>query len=146
MNGMVAAGHPLTAEAGARVRRGGGNAVDAAIAAMLTSWVAEPLLTGPGAGGYMLVAGAGERETLLDFFVAAPGYGGSGEPGELEAVEVSFGDATQIFNVGAASVGTYGTPAGIEEAARRWGTMALADLAAPAAPQARGSVALQPPP
>ena len=57
--GMVAAGHPLTAEAGARVLREGGNAVDAAIAAMLVSWVAEPLLTGPGAGGYMLVAGAG---------------------------------------------------------------------------------------
>ena len=48
--GYVAAGHPLTAEAGARVLREGGNAVDAAIAAMLTSWVAEPLLTGPGAG------------------------------------------------------------------------------------------------
>src|SRR5437763_1551035 len=142
MNGMVAAGHPLTAETGARVLREGGNAVDAAIAAMLTSWVAEPLLTGPGAGGYMLVAGAGERETLLDFFVAAPGYGGRDEPGELEAVEVSFGDATQVFNVGAASAGTYGTPAGIEEAARRWGTVSLVELAAPAARHAREGVPL----
>src|SRR5919206_1258801 len=114
--GICAAGHPLTAEAGAGVLREGGNAVDAAIAAMLTSWVAEPLLTGPGAGGYMLVAGAGEQETLLDFFVAAPGFGSSGGRCELEAVEVSFGDATQVFNVGPASVGTYGNPAGIEEA------------------------------
>ena len=57
--GVVAAGHPLTAEAGARVLREGGNAVDAAVAAMLTSFVAEPLLTGLGAGGYMLVAGGG---------------------------------------------------------------------------------------
>src|SRR5690242_21049165 len=96
MNGMVAAGHPLTAEAGAHVLREGGNAVDAAVAAMLTSWVAEPLLTGPGAGGYMLVTGAGEEPTLLDFFVAAPGFGATRPPGELEAVEVSFGDATQI--------------------------------------------------
>src|SRR5256885_7748220 len=129
MNGMVAAGHPLTAEAGARVLREGGNAVDAAIAAMLVSWVAEPLLTGPGAGGYMLVAGAGEDPTLLDFFVAAPGFGAGGTPGELEAVSVDFGDATQVFNVGAASVGTYGNPAGIEEAARRWGTLPLSELA-----------------
>jgi gamma-glutamyltranspeptidase/glutathione hydrolase len=140
MNGMVAAGHPLTAEAGARVLREGGNAVDGAIAAMLTSWVAEPLLTGPGAGGYMLVAGAGESETLLDFFVAAPGFGAGGPPCELEAVEVSFGDATQVFNVGAASVGAYGNPAGIEEAARRWGTVPLADLAAPAVAHARAGV------
>ena len=32
MHGAIAAGHPLTAEAGARVLREGGNAVDAAIA------------------------------------------------------------------------------------------------------------------
>src|SRR5438045_5668191 len=106
MKGIVAAGHPLTAEAGARVLREGGNAVDAAVAAMLTSWVAEPLLTGPGAGGYMLVAGAGERETLLDFFVAAPGFGSSNGHCALEAGEVSFRDATQVFNVGPASAGT----------------------------------------
>jgi gamma-glutamyltranspeptidase/glutathione hydrolase len=141
MKGMVAAGHPLTAEAGARVLREGGNAVDAAVAAMLTSWVAEPLLTGPGAGGYMLVAGAGEQETLLDFFVAAPGFGATHDHCDLTAVEVSFGDATQIFNVGPASAGTYGNPAGIEEAARRWGTVPLADLAAPAAAHARAGVA-----
>jgi gamma-glutamyltranspeptidase / glutathione hydrolase len=140
MNGMVAAGHPLTAEAGARVLREGGNAVDAAVAAMLTSWVAEPLLTGPGAGGYMLVTGAGEEPTLLDFFVAAPGFGASNEPAPLEAVEVSFGDATQVFNCGAAAVGTYGNPAGIEEAARRWGTVPLSELAAPAARHARAGV------
>src|SRR3954452_24211445 len=138
--GMVAAGHPLTAEAGARVLREGGNAVDAAVAAMLTSWVAEPLLTGPGAGGYMLVAGAGEQETLLDFFVAAPGFGATHDHCDLTAVEVSFGDATQIFNVGPASAGTYGNPAGIEEAARRWGTVPLADLAARAAAHARAGV------
>jgi gamma-glutamyltranspeptidase / glutathione hydrolase len=142
MNGMVAAGHQLTAEAGARVLREGGNAVDAAIAAMLVSWVAEPLLTGPGAGGYMLVAGAGETETLLDFFVAAPGFDAGDHHCDLEAVEVSFGDATQVFNVGAASVGTYGNPAGIEEAARRWGTVPLAELAKPAAEHARDGVPL----
>ena len=39
--GAVAAGHPLTAEAGARVLREGGNAVDAAVAAVLTSFVTD---------------------------------------------------------------------------------------------------------
>ena len=137
--GICAAGHPLTAETGAAVLREGGNAVDAAIAAMLVSWVAEPLLTGPGAGGYMLVAGAGEAPALLDFFVAAP----SGDPAaasELVAVDVSFGDANQVFHVGAAACGAYGTPAGIEAAARRWGSEPLDRLAAPAADHARNGV------
>jgi gamma-glutamyltranspeptidase/glutathione hydrolase len=143
-HGIVAAGHPLTAEAGARVLRAGGNAVDAAVAAMLVSWVAEPLLTGPGAGGYMLVAGAGEEPVLLDFFVAAPGYGAARtERAPLVPVEVDFaGDARQIFHVGASSCGTFGTPAGVDEAIRRWGSQDLARLAAPAAALARGGVVL----
>ena len=72
--------------------------------------------------------------------MAAPGFGAGDERGELEAVAVDFGDATQVFNVGAASVGAYGNPAGIEEAARRWGSVPLADLAAPAAAHARAGV------
>src|SRR3984957_998035 len=71
--GIVAAGHPLTAEAGARVLRGGGNAVDAGIGAMVTWFASEALLLALGAGGYMLVAGGGQEPALLDFFVAAPG-------------------------------------------------------------------------
>jgi gamma-glutamyltranspeptidase/glutathione hydrolase len=145
MRGVVAAGHPLTAEAGARVLREGGNAVDAAIASMLTSWVAEPLLTGPGAGGYMLVAAPGDEPVLLDFFVEAPGRGANPSRREpLEPVDVSFGDAVQVFNIGAASIGVYGNPAGICEAAQRFGTVALAELAAPAASLARHGVELTP--
>jgi gamma-glutamyltranspeptidase / glutathione hydrolase len=141
--GMVAAGHPVTAEAGARVLRAGGNAVDAAVAAVLSSWVAEPLLTGPGAGGYLLVAGAGEEPTLLDFFVEAPGRGADpADRADLLPAEVSFGDVAQVFNVGPASCGTYGTPAGLAAALERWGSMPAADLAAPAAALAREGVPL----
>ena len=71
--GVVAAGHPLSANAGADVLRAGGNAVDAALGAILTSCVCEPMLTGLGAGGYMLVAHPSRPPTLLDFFVEAPG-------------------------------------------------------------------------
>jgi gamma-glutamyltranspeptidase/glutathione hydrolase len=140
--GIVAAGHPLTAQAGVDALRAGGNAVDAAVAAMLMSWVAEPLLTGPGAGGYMLVAGAGEEPVLLDFFVAAPGFGADGSPrAPLVPVEVDFaGDARQTFHVGASSCGAFGTPAGIDAAMRRWGSLALSELAAPAATLARDGV------
>jgi gamma-glutamyltranspeptidase/glutathione hydrolase len=140
--GVVAAGHPLTAQAGARVLRAGGNAVDAAVGAMLTSFVAEPLLTGLGAGGYLMVAGGGWDPALLDFFVEAPPRAGDGSAAELRAIDVSFGDAAQVFHIGPASCGVYGTPAGACEAIARWGTVSLAELAAPAAALARAGVAL----
>jgi gamma-glutamyltranspeptidase / glutathione hydrolase len=140
--GVVAAGHPLTAQAGAQVLREGGNAVDAAVAAILTSFVAEPLLTGLGAGGHMLVAGAGLEPTVLDFFVAAPTRVGDGSEVELHGVDVSFGDAAQVFHIGPASCGVYGAPAGVCAAVRRWGTMPLAALVAPAARLAREGVVL----
>ena len=139
--GVIAAGHPLTAESGADVLRGGGNAVDAAVAAMLASFACEPLLTGLGAGGYMLVVAPGQAPVLLDFFVEAPGRGA--DPAareELIPITVSFGDAIQVFNIGAASVGTYGTPIGICEAAARFGRVPLDQLVAPAARLARDGV------
>lgn len=140
-HGVIAAGHPLTAQAGADVLWAGGNAVDAAVGAMLMSFAAEPLLTGLGAGGHMLVAGAGGRPVLLDFFVQAPARRRDGAV-ELEAVDVSFGDAVQVFYIGPASCGVYGTPAGVCAAVERWGTVPLHELAAPAARAAREGVRL----
>ncbi len=113
--GVVAAGHPLTAEAGARVLREGGNAVDAAVAAAITSFVTESPLTGLGAGGYMLVHG-GDAPIVLDFFVAAPG--GAQRRSELVPIPVYFTpESVQVFHVGPASCGIPGTPAGLVEAA-----------------------------
>ncbi|MEA2297733.1 MAG: gamma-glutamyltranspeptidase / glutathione hydrolase [Solirubrobacteraceae bacterium] len=142
-NGVVAAGHPLTARVGADVLREGGNAVDAAVAAMLAAFVAEPLLTGLGSGGYMLVAGAGREPVLLDFFVEAPGRETGQEPvTSMGPYEVDFGDAVQIFHVGPASCGAYGAPAGVCAANDRYGTRPLEELVAPAARLAREGVAL----
>ena len=107
--GVVAAGHPLTAQSGADVLRAGGNAVDAALAALMTSFMAEPLLTGLGAGGYMLVAPPGGAPVLLDFMVEAPGHGAAPEDrAPLDAVVIDFGDAVQVFHIGASSCGVYG--------------------------------------
>src|SRR6478736_3429242 len=141
--GVVAAGHPRTARAGADVLRDGGNAVDAAVAAMAVSFACAPLLTGLGAGGYMLVVAPDGSQTLLDFFVEAPGRGiDPTAHGELEPIDVSFGDAIQVFNIGEASVGTYGVPAGLCEAAARFARVPLADLVAPGARLARDGVKL----
>jgi gamma-glutamyltranspeptidase / glutathione hydrolase len=143
--GVIAAGHEVTARVGADVLRGGGNAVDAAVAAMLASFACEPLLTGPGAGGYMLVFEPEAAPVLLDFFVEAPGRGADPEArAELIPITISFGDAVQVFNIGAASVGTYGTPAGIHAAAERFGRIPLAELVAPAAELARNGIQITP--
>jgi gamma-glutamyltranspeptidase/glutathione hydrolase len=144
--GVVAAGHPRSAQAGADALRAGGNAVDAAVAAMLTAFSCEPLLTGLGAGGYMLVVEPEREPVLLDFFIEAPGRGADvGSRAELVPVSVSFGDAVQVFNIGPASVGTYGMAAGVWEAASRFGRIPLADLVAPAARLARDGVELNAP-
>ena len=89
----------------------------------------------------MLVVPPTGEPVLLDFFVAAPGHGADlSSRAPLVAVDVSFGDVVQVFHIGAASVGAYGTPAGVCEAAARFGTVPLADLAAPAARLARDGV------
>jgi gamma-glutamyltranspeptidase / glutathione hydrolase len=137
MRGVVAAGHPLTAEAGAGVLREGGNAVDAAVAAVLASFAVESPLTGFGAGGYMMVHRDGET-ALIDFFVAAPGLDGVERTAELVAVPVHFDAETeQTFYVGPASCGVPGTAAGLVRALERFGSMPLAALVGPGVGLAR---------
>jgi gamma-glutamyltranspeptidase/glutathione hydrolase len=136
---VVAAGHPLTAEAGARVLREGGNAIDAAIASVLASFVTESPLTGLGAGGFMLIHADG-RDALLDFFVSAPGREGIEGRGELVPIEVMFDETPQIFNVDAPSCGVPGTAAGLAAALERFGSVPMSELALPVAEWARHGV------
>jgi len=141
--GVTAAGHPVAAQAGADALASGGNAVDAAVAAMVTSFVAEPLLTGLGAGGLMTVAHPDGEVICLDFFVEAPGRGADhSKRAELLPWEVDFGDATQVFNAGPASVGIPGTAAGVAFASEAFGRIPLEQLTGPAAQLARDGVAL----
>ncbi len=144
MRGALAAGHPLTAAAGADVLRAGGNAVDACIAAAAVSWICESPLTGPGGGGFLLVHRAGEARTeLLDFFVAVPER--AADPSDLIELVVDFGDSQQVFYTGPMSVAVPGTVLGLWEASSRWGTVPWPDLLAPAARLAREGVVLNEP-
>jgi gamma-glutamyltranspeptidase/glutathione hydrolase len=145
VRGAVAAGHRLTAEAGARILAEGGNAVDACIAAAFMSWVAESPLTGPGAGGFMLVHRGRDRSSrLLDFFVATPGLGGDPRKrGEMDSVQVDFsGESTQMFHIGPASCAVPGAVPGLAAAHRRFGTLPWRTLLEPAVEAARDGIEL----
>ena len=123
----------------------GGNAVDACIAAAFVSWVAESPLTGPGAGGFMLVHHARDRSTrVLDHFVAVPGLG-LRRPGAhaMEAVGIDFTpESSQFFRIGPASCAVPGATAGLGEAHRRFATLPWRTLLEPAIAHAREGVVL----
>jgi gamma-glutamyltranspeptidase/glutathione hydrolase len=145
--GAVAAGHPLTAEAGARALAEGGNAVDACVAAAFAAAVTESPLAGPGSGGFMLIHRASDGSTrLADFFVAGPGLGGRdrSRAGAMQEVGVSFGagTTTQMFLIGPASCAVPGTVAGLEAAHRRYGRLPWRELLAPGIELARDGVEL----
>jgi gamma-glutamyltranspeptidase/glutathione hydrolase len=139
--GVVAAGHPLTAEAGAQILREGGNAFDAAICSVLASLTIESQLTALGAGGFLLAHTASGEDTLLDFFVEAGGKGlDPADRGELVPVEILFDETPQIFNIGPAACGVPGVPAGLWEAAQRFGSMPFSELVKPGVQFAREGV------
>jgi gamma-glutamyltranspeptidase/glutathione hydrolase len=144
MKGAVAGGHALTAQAGAHVLEAGGNAVDAAVGAALVSWVAESPLTGPGAGGFMLVHRARDKSTrVFDHFVAIPGIGDDRQAGEMHHVDVDFsGGSTQRFHIGAASCAIPGAALGLEAAHRAFGRLPWRELFQPAIDLARNGVQL----
>src|SRR3954452_14330426 len=144
MRGAIAAGHPVTAEVGARVLAEGGNAVDAAVAAGFASWVTESPLTGPGGGGFMLVHRARDRSTrLLDFFVTVPS--GGVDVDAMETAGVPFdAETTQLFLIGPAAAAVPGAAAGLEHAHRRFGSLPWRELVAPAIDLARDGVEVTP--
>jgi gamma-glutamyltranspeptidase / glutathione hydrolase len=134
MRGAIAAGHPLTAEAGARVLREGGNAVDALLAAAFTAFVTEGPLTGPAGGGFALVHEPSGSTTMLDCFFGVP----AARLGEMEELVIDFGDSgTQVFHIGEGSVAVPGLLAGLETVHRRFATREWRELVEPAIAIAR---------
>lgn len=133
--GVIAAGHEATANAGKQVLEAGGNAIDAACASAFAACVAEPLLTGLGAGGYMLVHDAKTaKQNLFDFGIVMPGKNLAGrKTAEMAPTPVDFGGGTiQMFHGGHASVGVPGFVAGLCSAHEKYGSLPLTELVKPA--------------
>lgn len=85
--------HPLATEAGMRIMRQGGNAVDAAIAVSFALGVVEPYASGLGGGGVMLISKPESAADVLDYRETAPMSGiisesESGIPGFVRGMQV----------------------------------------------------------
>src|SRR5262245_16148914 len=73
-NGMVCAGHPLASQSGISMLQRGGNAVDAAIATAAALNVVEPLMSGIGGDGYLMIYWKlDDRLSVVNATGAAPG-------------------------------------------------------------------------
>ncbi len=141
--GAIAAGNPLTVEAGLEALRAGGNAVDAAIAALLMAGVAEPMLTGLGGAGIATVRMGGEV-LICDLFANMPGLGGAGATADIEEINIDFGPTSQRFRVGLGTVAVPGIVPGVLALHRRYARLPLQDLVEPAALAAERGVVVQP--
>ncbi len=131
----IAAGHPKTAEAAAQILRQGGNAFDAILAAMMMSFVSEPLLASPGGGGFLLAAGPEQPPKLLDFFSDTPLQPIDNiDPEELDFFPImgDFGTRKQEFHIGHAAAAVPGVPAGIFKIHQRLCSLPLTQIAHPA--------------
>jgi gamma-glutamyltranspeptidase/glutathione hydrolase len=137
----VAAGHPATAGAARDVLADGGNAFDAALAAVAAATVAEPLLCSLGGGGFLLAHPAEGPPTLYDFFAQTPGRARAGA--DFRAVEVDFGPATQEFHVGLGAAAVPGAIRGIAAVHADLASRPLPALLHPAAALAREGVRLR---
>ncbi|MGV9314689.1 gamma-glutamyltransferase [Streptomyces sp. NPDC003691] len=136
--GAVASVDADASAAGIEVLRGGGNAVDAAVATAAALGVTEPYSAGSGGGGYFVYYDARTRTVhTVDGRETAPRSADAslflenGRP-------IPF-DQGQTSGLG---VGTPGTPATWETALRSWGSRPLAPLLKPAERLARQGFAV----
>src|ERR1700759_3879590 len=70
--GMVVSNHPLASAAGAEMLAAGGNAIDAAIAALFTLTVVEPMMVGILGGGMAHIRLANGDHVVIDGQSMAP--------------------------------------------------------------------------
>ncbi len=127
--GMVVTNHPLASGAGVEMLLGGGNAVDAAVAALFALSVVEPMMVGPLGGGLAHIRLADGRHTVLDGLSTAPA---AARP-DMFAVTPGLQEAEGRANVvGPLAMAVPGALAGWCQALAQFGKLPLADVLAPA--------------
>lgn len=131
--GMVVSNHPLASAAGAEMLAGGGNAVDAAVAALFTLSVVEPMMVGLLGGGFANLRLADGTQTILEGQGLCPAAVGPGTftadpdapPGALDAIG-------RRNSVGREAVAVPGNLMAWCTLLQRHGSLPLADVVEPA--------------
>jgi len=127
-HGMVASQQALATEAGVRVLREGGNAIDAAVTVGFVLAVTLPRAGNLGGGGFMLIhLGSSSRTVAVDYRETAPRNAGR---------DMFLDPDGQVDNETARysyrAVGVPGTVAGMALILERYGTISLPRALAPA--------------
>lgn len=135
----IATGHSETSQAAATILDRGGNAYDAILAALMMSFVAEPLMSSPGGGGYLLACPAGGKPKILDFFSQTP-YDKDVDKKDFYPIYGDFGATQQEFHIGMAAAATPGVPAGIFAIHQQYASMPLLDIAQAAIEKANSGI------
>ncbi|WP_048601785.1 gamma-glutamyltransferase family protein [Rubeoparvulum massiliense] len=122
-NGMVATSQALAAQAGLEILRKGGNAVDAAIATAACLTVVEPTSNGIG----------GDNFAIVWFNGKIHGLNSSGPaPRQISIEALQERGYAEMPTHGVIPITVPGAPAGWVELWRRFGSLPLTDLLAPA--------------
>jgi gamma-glutamyltranspeptidase / glutathione hydrolase len=136
--GAIAAGHPQTAQAGARMLEEGGNAFDAILAAMCASCVVEPVLSSLGGGGFLLAHTPDDAPVLYDFFTQTPKQ--KNKDSNFFPILADFGTVTQEFHIGPGASATPGMVKGLFNSHKDLASLPMDVITAPAVELARQGV------
>lgn len=131
--GMVVTNHPLASGAGAQMLLGGGNAIDAAVAALFALSVVEPMMVGVLGGGVAHIRLADGRHTVIDGLSTAPALA---TPDMFEPLSDGLPSSRETVGrknvLGGLAIGVPGALAGWCHALDAYGTMRLSEVMAPA--------------
>ena len=131
--GVIVTNHPLGSAAGAEMLAAGGNAVDAAVAALLTLTVVEPMMVGIAGGGLSHLRMADGTNVVFDALSTAGGAMAADLYEPVSDAPAQYMDAVDRRNlVGASAVAVPGNLRGWCDMHARFGTLPFADLVEPA--------------
>ncbi len=127
-NGMVVTSEPLATQIGVNILKQGGNAIDAAVAVGFAMAVTYPRAGNIGGGGFMLIHSAKTGQVVaIDYRETAPALAHRdmflNKAGNVD---------NQLSRFSHLSAGVPGTVAGFALALKKYGSLSLAEVLAPA--------------